>query len=82
VREPKDFGKDMEAARQYLESGRSRGYGPISGLLNWLSSNAFGADKVWTKAAKRIMFDYTEVASPHAQDAGVSTAAAAIWLCC
>lgn len=45
MREPKNFGKDMEAARQYLEAGRSQGYGFISGVLNWISDNAFGADK-------------------------------------
>lgn len=49
MREPKNFGKDMEAARQYLEAGRSQGYGFISGVLNWISDNAFGADKVWLK---------------------------------
>jgi hypothetical protein len=46
IRKPKDFGKDMEAARRHLEAGSAQGYGPIAGVLNWLSSNAFGSDKV------------------------------------
>jgi hypothetical protein len=50
VREKKNFGSDMEAARDYLHS-QPQGAGPIAGLLNFLSNTAFGAGRVRATAA-------------------------------
>lgn len=61
VRERKNFGPDMEAAREYLHS-KPQAAGPIAGLLNFLSNNAFGAGRVRDTAAGAACWAHAEMA--------------------
>lgn len=58
VREQKDPSSfaDMDAAREYLHrKAAAKSYGPIAGVLNWLSNTAFGAGQVGLNAVVRAL---------------------------
>lgn len=57
VRTPKDpkAYKDMDELRQQLDQGGASSSGPsISGLINWLSTNAFGMQQQQQRVRARV----------------------------